>query len=29
MLYDWERTMELEWEDIQPSKLPAEGLRSC
>lgn len=29
MLYEWERGMELEWEDIQTTKLPAEGKRSC
>lgn len=29
MLYEWERGMELEWEDIQTTKLPAESKRSC
>lgn len=29
MLYEWERGMELEWEDIQAAKLPAESKRSC
>lgn len=29
MLYEWERGMELEWEDIQTAKLPAESKRSC
>ena len=29
MLYEWERGMELEWEDIKTSKLPAESKRSC
>lgn len=29
MLHEWERGMELEWEDIQSAKLPAESKRSC